>query len=289
MKKRVAVLTCRTLPEPDPDHGPLLAALRDAGVTAEPLAWDDDRADPSGFDLCVIRSTWTYYLDPGRFLEFCARCDSGSRLLNPFDVVRGNIHKRYLLGLAGRGVPVIPTMMTWRGANTNIANIMDRAEWSRAVIKPAVSAGSWRTRVFDRDDPGGQEFLELILRDGDALVQRYMPEATRSGERAIVWIDGEPTHVIRKEPRLAGEEERVSAALPVTEDDIAVSRAALSALGPTIERDCLYARVDVIRDDGGRPLVSEVELIEPSLFLTQHRPAMERLVAAIAREARAGA
>lgn len=283
MKPRVAVLTCRTLPEPDPDHEPLLAALLDAGVTAEPLAWDDDAADPSGFDLCVLRSTWTYYLDPERFLAFCARCDMGSRLLNPLGLVRGNIHKKYLLELADRGVPVIPTALARQGAEANLAGLMDRAGWSRAVIKPAVSAGSWRTRGFDRDDaPAGQAFLDELLRDRDAMIQRFMPEVALSGERAIVWIDGKPTHAVRKEPRLAGEDERVSGALPVTDEDIAVSAQALGGIG----RDCLYARVDVIRDDAGGPLVSEVELIEPSLFLAQHPPALELLVAAIRREAR---
>lgn len=31
----------------------------------------------------------------------------------------------------------------------------------------------------------------------------------------------------------------------------------------------LYARVDLVRDDDGRPCVLELELVEPSLFLPQ--------------------
>lgn len=286
MTPRVAILTCRTLPEPDPDHVPLLAALRDAGVYAESLAWDDDAADPAGFDLCVIRSTWTYYLDPDRFLVFSARCDAESRLLNPLSVVRDNVHKIYIAALERRGVPVIPTVFLKRGERASLSRVMDDAGWGRVVIKPAISAGSWRTRAFGRDDAeAGQVFLDDLLRDRDAMVQRHMPEVARSGERAIVWIDGEPTHVVRKEPRLAGDDERVSGALDVTDEDAAISRAALAGL----ERRLLYARVDVIRDDAGRACVSEVELIEPSLFLMQHPPAMERLVAAIRREVRCGA
>jgi hypothetical protein len=43
----------------------------------------------------------------------------------------------------------------------------------------------------------------------------------------------------------------------------------------------LYARVDVARDGEGELRVMELELIEPSLFLAQHPPALHRLVAAL--------
>jgi len=275
---RIAVLTCRRLPEPDPDHEPLLESLREAGADARPLAWDDDSADPGAFDLCVLRSTWTYYLDPDRFLAFCARCDAESTLLNPLGVVRGNIHKSYLHSLERRGVPVIPTEFLPRGRRPDLPVIMRRRGWARVVVKPAISAASWRTRVFSRADADeGPAFLTGLVRDRDALVQRFMPEVDRSGERSIVWIAGEPTHAVRKAPRLAGEDEQVSGALPVSDEERRLSRAALDGL----ERGCLYARVDLIRDDAGGLLVSELELIEPSLFLIQHPPALARLRDAI--------
>jgi hypothetical protein len=50
-----------------------------------------------------------------------------------------------------------------------------------------------------------------------------------------------------------------------------------------IAADLLYARVDVARDDAGAPLVMELELIEPSLYLLQHPPALDRLVGGIVR------
>ena len=37
--KAVALLTCRELPEPDPDEEPLLEALSAAGLRAELLPW----------------------------------------------------------------------------------------------------------------------------------------------------------------------------------------------------------------------------------------------------------
>ena len=41
----VALATCARLPEPDPDARPLAEALAAAGITAEPLAWDDGIRD----------------------------------------------------------------------------------------------------------------------------------------------------------------------------------------------------------------------------------------------------
>jgi hypothetical protein len=46
----------------------------------------------------------------------------------------------------------------------------------------------------------------------------------------------------------------------------------------------LYARVDLVRDAGGQPLLMELEATEPRLFLPHAPHATARLVAAIARE-----
>jgi len=48
----------------------------------------------------------------------------------------------------------------------------------------------------------------------------------------------------------------------------------------------LYARVDLIRGDHGAPVVLELELTEPSLFLAQAAGSAERLAAAIIARSR---
>jgi hypothetical protein len=70
---RVALLTCRELPEPDPDQDLLLSALHDAGMAARMLAWDDADAAQAEVDLCVIRSTWNYFESPEPFLRWVER------------------------------------------------------------------------------------------------------------------------------------------------------------------------------------------------------------------------
>jgi hypothetical protein len=96
-----------------------------------------------------------------------------------------------------------------------------------------------------------------------------------------VWIAGEHLHCVRKQPRYSGEEERVSGALEPGPEERALFQRALAALPTAVREDLLYARLDLVPGPDGAPLVSELELIEPSLFLVQHPPALARLVAAL--------
>lgn len=44
-KRRIGLVTCREIPEPDPEAEPLLQALRLEGVDAAWVAWDDPIID----------------------------------------------------------------------------------------------------------------------------------------------------------------------------------------------------------------------------------------------------
>jgi hypothetical protein len=281
----VALVTCLELPEPDPDEELLSHALRQAGIRAELLAWDDPHADPGAFDLCVLRSCWNYYEDPQAFLAWIAAAASCSRLANPADVVRWNLHKRYLQRLEAADVSIIPTVWFKQGETVDLVATMRAHGWSDVAVKPAVSAGSFCTRRFRVDQVGeGQAFLVALVRERDAMVQRYMPAVEGVGERALVWIDGEFTHAVRKHPRFSGGVERVSDALAVSDQEKAIANRALSC----VDGELLYARVDVMNDDEGDLLVSEIELMEPSLFLLQCPAALERFVNAIGRRCSSG-
>jgi O-ureido-D-serine cyclo-ligase len=285
------------LPEPDPDQEPLLAALREAGLRAELLAWDDPAARrPGAFDLCVLRSCWNYFRAPEAFLGWCEEAAATSRLANPLPFVRWNLHKRYLLALEAAGVPVVPTVRLPRGRTSDLPALLAGRGWRDVVIKPAVSAASFLTRRFrPGETAAGQAFLAELLAERDALVQPYLPSAEEPGELALVWIDGELSHAVRKRARLAGDDEWVSKALPLPPAEAEVAQRAIAlarakSLGAKAagaaagrEAELLYARVDLLLDEAGEPRVSEVELIEPSLFLLQAPAALERLVRAIAR------
>lgn len=273
--KRVALATCLRPPEPDHDEAPLLAALRARGLEASTLAWDDPKADPAAFDLVVVRSTWNYIHALPEFLAWLRRAAAATRLANPAEVMAWNCDKSYLFELAAAGVPVIPTVSVPRGTWP----ALDRLPWEDLVVKPRVGAASFATRRFP---PGRKPQAEAFLRETcsarDMLVQPYVLSVDGHGERSLVWVAGELTHGVRKNPRLAGGDESVSAALAPEADERAFAERVLAPRRAGL----LYARVDVARAEDGTLMLMELELVEPSLFLLQHPPALARLADAVA-------
>ncbi len=279
MKVRIA--TCKTLPEVDVDQAPLEAAFAAARIDAELLAWDDPSVD---WDLPIptlLRSTWNYALDVAGFLSWVDRVAEAAPLWNPREVVHANVHKRYLLELAARGVGVVPTTLVERGTTCDLAEIANRYGTTRLVIKPEVGAGSLGTRVFTiggpMTNPTPLGHLTALTSRGAALVQPYLASVDGYGERSLVWIDGSLSHAIRKKPRFVGDIERIEGPMPIADDERELAEA---ALGPFADQ-ILYGRVDMARDLANQPVVMELELVEPSLFLARGDGAADRLVAAL--------
>ncbi len=280
---RIGIVNCLAMPEPDPDEVLFMRTLAEAGADARLVPWDDPTWDPADFDLCVLRSCWNYFRRPDDFLRWVDDTASRTLLLNPPHVVRDNVHKQYLERLDAEGVPVIPTAWAPKNRAFDLAATMDEPGWHDVVIKPSVSAGSYRTRRFGKDQlTDAQAFLDDLVADRDAMIQPYMTEVDRSGERCIVYIDGELTHTVRKNPRFAGGRESVSEGMPVSDQEAAFADRALATVGGGL----LYARVDVIADGHGGLLLSELELVEPSLFLKQDADALDRFVATLLRIAK---
>jgi hypothetical protein len=277
---RVAIASCSAPPEPDPDEALLLEALGRAGLSATVLAWDDERARFAEQDLVVVRSTWNYYERASDFVAWANRTGEATRLLNPSSVIAWNARKTYLAALEKRGVEIVPTEFVQTGETRQVEDILRARGWEEIVIKPVVSAGSFRTERFTRASlPAAQDFLRALVTDRDAMVQRWMPSVETYGERSLVWIDGAITHAIRKTPRFSRGSEQVSGEVEIAADERAFAERALAPFAAEL----LYARVDMVRDAEGTLRIMELELIEPSLFLLQSQRALERLVAAIAR------
>lgn len=264
---RIALIDCKTLPEPDVDRDLLLEACEDRGHEAAWLAWDAD-PDLSGWDAALVRATWNYHLHPEEFRGWMAKADGQTLLLNPKSAMQGNTHKRYLLDL---DVPTVPTELVMQGSE---AGAMVEG---RYVVKPAIGASSWKTRVCETAAEAQANAKELAT-EGDVLVQPFVNSVTDGGERSLIWIDGEFTHKITKTPRFEEDEEKVSQAQELAAEERQLGRQALAEI-----EGLLYARVDIMRMDDGSDALNELELIEPSLFLLQNPAAAERLVAGVER------
>jgi glutathione synthase/RimK-type ligase-like ATP-grasp enzyme len=275
----VMLASASVLSHPDEDEAPLREALADLGIEAVTREWDDPAVDWGAARACVLRATWNYVRHYPEFLAWIDRCAAATRLWNPAPVVRWNSHKGYLVELAARGLPVVPTRLVRQGSAAALAELAE--DWPEVVIKPAVGAGSFATIRVGRGDAemaAGQAHLDHWLATRDMLVQPYFRSVHGHGERAVVWIDGEFSHEVRKSPRFTGDPEDISAGMPVGGPERAVAERVLAAApGPL-----LYARIDLARDERGQPHLMELELIEPSLFFPRHPPSAARMARAIA-------
>jgi glutathione synthase/RimK-type ligase-like ATP-grasp enzyme len=195
--------------------------------------------------------------------------------------VQWNAHKSYLDELAARRCPVVPTAFYTRGAPVvDLQADLAFHGFGEIVVKPTVGAGSFATRRFSASPEARAEaerFLRELLAERDVMVQAYVPSVETHGERSLVFVDGEITHAMRKAPRFSGQDEAVTGPHPIAAEE---RRLAEEALAPWASR-LLYGRVDMAPDATGKPMIMELELIEPSLFLQQYPPALERLVTAI--------
>ncbi|GAA1629127.1 ATP-grasp domain-containing protein [Actinoplanes couchii] len=283
---RVALVTSADLPDLWLDDHPLRDALRQRGVVADAVRWDDPVAEWAAYDLVVLRSPWDY---PGRREEFVTWARSVPRLANPADIVVWNTDKRYLGELAEAGVPIIPTEFVGPGETWTPAA---DGEW---VVKPTVSAGSRDTGRYQL--PGHTEqavaHVERLTAAGrTAMIQPYLSAVDTEGETAVLCTPdatGELTfsHGIRKSAMLTvpgggrvdvGSEQITPRQPSIAELDLAVR--VLAAI-PGGTKQLLYARVDMIPGPDGAPTLIELELTEPSLFLRTAPGSADRLADAI--------
>jgi hypothetical protein len=279
----VALATCAEIPDLDEDGPALRAALAAHGIESSPAVWDDPDVDWASFDLVVIRSTWDY---PPRRDAFLDWAKSLPVVRNEPGTLRWNTDKHYLADLTAAEVPTIPTEFVAPGE----AFSPPEGEY---VIKPAISAGSRDTARYGPGDARAAEHVAALqAADRVVMVQPYLAAVDDEGETALLYLGGEFSHAIRKGPVLrlgAGLEEglfapeEISAATPATAQRALGDRAMAAVAGrvPTP----LYARVDLVTGPGGDPVVLEVELTEPSLYLGYGEGAADRLAGLIAREA----
>ena len=277
----VGIVTCKVKPEPDPDEAPLLEALAARGVRAEIVAWDDADVAWRGLDACALRSTWNYVHHLPAFLAWLARAETETRVLNPPEIVRWNLRKTYLRELAERGIPTPPTAWIGRGEGPDLVALAAARGWTDVVVKPVVGAASFATRRFAGSDLAeGAAYLAEHAQTREMMVQPYLASVEGYGERSIIWLDGEFTHAVRKNPRFGGAYEQVSDETGIAEDELRLARAHPRAA--LARFPLMRGWTDLARDASGVPLLMELELAEPSLFLVQSPRALARFADAIA-------
>jgi hypothetical protein len=225
----------------------------------------------------VVHTTWDYFDQRDRFLAWAR---SVPRLLNSADVITWNTDKTYLRELEAAGIPIVPTTWVPQGQPFTPP---DHA----FVVKPTVSGGARHTAAYMTGDQRAVDHVrELHAIGRDVMVQPYVTEVDEHGEMSLLFFDGVFSHAARKSAILTvgapvtpvDSRDFVSPAT-CTPEQLALADRILSQ----VPHELLYARVDLMPG----PMLIELELTEPSLFL-RHAPGSEvRCAQAIARAAAA--
>ncbi|MDQ6522014.1 hypothetical protein RB608_00300 [Nocardioides sp. LHD-245] len=261
----VLLATFDLMPGGEPEGATLPEALATHGIDARWVRWDDPAVDWAAADLVAVRSTWDYHRRLPAFLDWARRVDAETLLLNGAAVFTWNADKAYLVELADV-VPTVPTMLL---DDTALADGLTAAlaRWGSVIVKPRTGAGGVGVVVAERvDDPR----LEGLVA-GPWIAQPLVESVRTTGESSVYVFDGVALAQVDKVA--ATGEVRVhelyggrSAPVALDPERAGAAADAVRAVAAMRGANLAYARVDLMSWEG-RWVVSEIELIEPGLYL----------------------
>jgi glutathione synthase/RimK-type ligase-like ATP-grasp enzyme len=270
---KITFATCSELPNLTENDRLLIPIFEENDFTVSAEIWDDPKVDWKSYDLVIIRSTWDYYLKPSAFKNWVSQfINSKTKLINSPEIILENSHKFYLKELHEKGVAIIPTLFS-----SERIELKTLKKWEKVVIKPAVSAGSHETEVFETSTLS-QEIFNQKLSNGDWLIQPFLKEIQEAGEVSMIFFGGLFSHAIQKIPKSG--DFRVQKQFGAkylkfepNEDLIELTANIVEIAG----KESVYARVDgiLIKDEF---LLMEIEMIEPDLFFEHTSEGPNRFV-----------
>ena len=276
---KAALITCSRLPDLHPDDELLAPILKELAVETVTVDWAGPM--PTDVDAIWLRTPWDYHRQLPRFLEWLESTGEVP-MWNSREVVRWNSHKRYVGELYEAGLPVVPTRIVSPSQQLDEADLRKWLDGQPVVVKPAVSAGSYKTARYDCWNEAASEHARELHAEEDVMIQPYFANIEKHGERSLIFLDGEYSHAVRRHlPLQEGPE--VDYLMQPVEASPAELEAARKILAYLPFPDLLYARVDLIPDNQGNPVLLELELIEPQLFLREHPAGAPVLARAFAR------
>ena len=281
---KIAILTCEKLPNLNPEDQKIIPALAQHNIVASAAIWSDNTINWSEFDYLVFRNTWDYFEKETEFKIWLNQIEKlGIKTLNPIEIIKQNIHKFYLRDMEQQGITISPTVFIDKTDTLNLAELIP-SHWKKAVIKPAFSAGSYLTEVFEVSQ--NQEISEKyksIAAEKELLLQEFMPEIQTLGETSFIFFNKKFSHAVNKKP--VDGDFRVQSLFGgkynlVHPNPEMILKA--QKVVDTFKENLLYARVDGILIDDELYLM-EIECIEPDLYFNLSENSLGRFVEAIVK------
>lgn len=186
---KIVLAGCPKLIDGDGDDDGLVAALRQRGLAARWLSWDDPQTLKA--DLVILRATWDYIERLDEFLDWTQQVPN---LLNAPEVVAWNTDKRYLRDLDIAGVRVLESEFFTPDEIVHLPA-------GEVVVKPAVGAGSVGAQRFT-DHRAAREHAARLQESGSTVLVQPYDARVEHGETALVFLAGEQSHAFTKGPIL---------------------------------------------------------------------------------------
>jgi len=279
MKKIIIVLLVSKKYEKEPYKDDLLLQdeLLMLGYVVDIVAWSSKSYDFSRATVCIVRSCWDFHNNQKEYFESLKQISCKSLLLNSFDLISSYLSKEYLLKLKELGVKIIPTVVI--SEKKQIIDAIDSLKSERIVIKPTVSAsGDCTYRAKSTDISFIKSRAKEILQNCDVIIQAYIKGIESFGEISSVVIDGEITFSMLKKPKVGDflVHEHHGGCYKAIEID-EKQRLFVEKIIDLFEEKPLYARVDYLFDAQGEPMLLELELNEPNIYLTRSSLTLSKL------------
>jgi glutathione synthase/RimK-type ligase-like ATP-grasp enzyme len=283
MMHKIAFVTYGQFQELATDDNLTAQCLSQQGIEVHSVSWDSTLVEWKQFDKIILRSTWDYHL---RIEEFNLWLESmqqqGNLLYNPGEVIQWNMNKVYLKELSEKGVLIPSTIWLRQFACVQLKEVLTDRGWDKAVIKPTISASAYQTWLISPQTAAEDQYqLDKMLESGEVMIQEFVKEIQTKGEWSLVFFNKQFSHAVLKQTKT--NDFRVQSSYGGTATALAppsfILREAKRIIS-LIDAPLLYARIDGIEAAGNFILI-EVELIEPSLFLSQAPGASQAFADAI--------
>jgi glutathione synthase/RimK-type ligase-like ATP-grasp enzyme len=264
-KKTIGFATCTQYRNLTNDDRILAAALGKRGMKVAPVIWTETEPESVRCDLLIVRSVWDYHLQPERFMQWIDGLAARMPVINPPEMIRWNMNKRYLSQIEAAGSPVPRTVFLDQGIDVDLPKVMRQGGFSQVVVKPAISASAYETRRINDPTELDGKWLNAVLKNRPMMVQEFIPEIQSDGEWSLIFAGMEFTHAAHKAPkpgdfRVQEEHGGMHKAASPPKSAVVMAGEILRRFAP----EAVYCRVDIVmRKD--QPTLMELELIEPLL------------------------
>ena len=275
----VTLVTCRAYYEPDKitpyiqnillEQELLKSSLEAQGLKVNVTFWDNPSYEWQKTKSVLFRTVWDYFERFDEFWEWLEQVKTKTRLINSYELIKWNIDKHYLRDLKNNGIQVVPTYFADRGNNISLKEIANLNDWKHIVIKPAISASAFNTYKITNDEIEQKEQLfHELLQTHDMLVQPFFSTISEFGEASLMVFDGKFTHAILKKAKPG--DFRVQDDFGGTVHDYKPTEEEIK-FAEKVFQSCIsmpiYGRVDIVWDTNKNLYLSELEIIEPELWI----------------------